>query len=125
MFNSFPQSNEDTELRLRTMAAVLDGVSTDAIVRAAAAFVKGEVKDQSLRFAPAVPEFVKEARLQQELIDIAARPRLTAPAPKPEEPRVDPKKFQAWADAIAGRRTWESFATEYGYAEHQPQSERP
>lgn len=116
MFNSFPSQNEDTELRLKTMAAVLDGISSQAVCEAAKRFVSGEVKDQSMRFAPSVPEFVAEARRRQEFIDLRATPRIEAPNTdnRPYSPPVDPVKFQAWSDAIAGRRTWESFADEYG-----------
>lgn len=96
------------------MAAVLNNVNTKAICEAAGAFVSGEVKDQSLRFAPSVPEFVHEAKRRHAAMEYEARPKIEAPAPKPEGPRVSSDKMQALKDAVAGKRTIESVADEYG-----------
>lgn len=98
-----------------TVARAVEGIEQEAIIRACQAFCDGVVEGQSLDFAPAVPRFVKECRNQQAALRHARQP-LPAPDPEPEtiSPPVDPAKFQAWSDAIAGRRSWESFADEYG-----------
>lgn len=97
------------------MAAVLDGISTQAITEAAKRFVAGEVRDQSLRFAPSVPEFVREARNRQAIIDSASRPRIEQQdADEFTGERVAPEKMQALHDAWAGKRTIQSVADEFG-----------
>lgn len=62
MFNAFPTGSEDTELRLRSVDAVLVGVPSEAICEAAQRFTGGLVEGQSARFAPSVAEFAQEAR---------------------------------------------------------------
>lgn len=47
---------------MRTYEAVLRGVSSRAVVEAAARFVSGLVASQSVTFAPSVAEFAQEAR---------------------------------------------------------------
>lgn len=95
------------------MAVVLDGISAQAICEAAGRFVSGDVKDQSLRFAPSVPEFVREARNRQAAMDAAARPKIEDRSDEIVE-RVAPEKMQALQDAWAGKRTIQSVADEFG-----------
>ncbi len=64
------------EVRLRTMESVLSGLSSEAIVDAARRFTSGDVQGQNLRFAPSIPEFVKEARRRQEAINISRLPKV-------------------------------------------------
>lgn len=101
---------------MKTISAAMDGISDEAICRAAGRFVKGEVEGQSLRFAPSVPELVKEATAIQRYMDFEARPKITAPEPKPEpySPPVSPEKMQALSDVMAGRMTWAELGERYG-----------
>lgn len=57
----------------------LTELSIEAIRRAVNRYLDGDVPQQSMKFAPTVPEFVQEVRKCQEVIDIEARPRLPAP----------------------------------------------
>lgn len=88
MMNAFRSSNEDTEVRLKTIDALVNGYQTDAIVAAARRFTAGDVPGQHKRNAPAVPEFVSEVRNQQELIDLRSRPRMPTPQ------RTGPSPFE-------------------------------
>ncbi|RUW04033.1 hypothetical protein [Mesorhizobium sp. M1A.F.Ca.IN.020.04.1.1] len=65
---------------MATYEKLLAGLSSQAVIEAAQRFASGEVQGQNMSFAPAVPEFIAEAKRRQELIDIKARPRLAAPS---------------------------------------------
>jgi hypothetical protein len=79
MLNAFPQGSSNPDLTIRTFEAALADCSDEAIVKAALRFTKGDVPEQSMKFAPTVPEFVQQVRKCQEFIDIAARPRIAPP----------------------------------------------
>lgn len=79
MLNAFPQGSSNPDLTMRTFEAALADCSDAAIVRSASRYTKGDVPQQSMKFAPTVPEFVQEVRKCQEVIDIEARPRLPSP----------------------------------------------
>jgi hypothetical protein len=80
MLNGFPQSQTaDKRALLLTFERALTEVGDPAIARAADRFSSNDVTGQSKTFAPAVAEFVDEARRCQEYLDIKARPRLPAP----------------------------------------------
>jgi len=84
MLNSFPQQGAtDSETLLKTYRAVLGDIGSQAIVEAAQKFVTGDVKGQSLTFAPSVAEFVQEARRIDALIPYRDR-KLLSSKPKPE-----------------------------------------
>lgn len=68
---------------MRTFEAALADCSDEAIVKAALRFTKGDVPEQSMKFAPTVPEFVQQVRKCQEFVDVAARPRLPSPKYQP------------------------------------------
>lgn len=53
--------------------------SSESIVRAAGRFCSGDVKDQSLKFAPSVAEFTQEVHRCAEFLELQAKPRLAAP----------------------------------------------
>jgi len=80
MLNAFPQSQStNPDVLLRTFSAVLGDVTPEAITEAAQRFVSGKVEGQSKTFAPAVAEFVAEARNRQEYHKLLMQPRLPAP----------------------------------------------
>lgn len=79
MLNCFPQTNQDYGVFLRTLDSLCNGVTDRAVIEAAERFARGDVGDQSKKFAPSGPEFVAEARRRQELTDSLSRPRLPAP----------------------------------------------
>ena len=79
MLNAFPQGSSNPDLTMRTFEAALTDCSDAAIVKAASRFTKGDVPQQSMKFAPTVPEFVQEVRKCQEFIELASRPRLPPP----------------------------------------------
>lgn len=82
-YNSFADNFEDKEMRLRTLEKLLVGVSSEAVCEAAQRFCSGEVKGQSTRKAPTVPEFVQEAkRIQRDVLPYRNR-RSELPAPEP------------------------------------------
>ncbi|RUU79998.1 hypothetical protein [Mesorhizobium sp. M7A.F.Ca.MR.362.00.0.0] len=56
-----------------TYEAVLQGLSPQAVTEAAQRFTMGDVQAQSKTFAPAIAEFVTEARKRQDIIDTLAR----------------------------------------------------
>lgn len=60
---------------LESISRLCQGLSEQAIIEASQRFASGDVKDQSKRFAPSVPEFVEEARRRQEFLDLASRPK--------------------------------------------------
>jgi hypothetical protein len=64
---------------MRTFEAVLRDASSEAVIRAANRFCAGEVKDQSLKFAPSVAEFSQEVKQCAEYLELLARPRLPPP----------------------------------------------
>lgn len=64
---------------MATLARKCSDVSDQAIIETADRYGNGEVKDQSKKYAPTVPEFVEEVRRRQEFIEVRARPRLAAP----------------------------------------------
>lgn len=66
-----------------TLEKLLLGATDRAIIGAAERFATGDVPGQSMKFAPAAPEFVAEVRQQQDVLDIKARPRLPVPAYRP------------------------------------------
>lgn len=92
MMNAFPAGSEDTELRLRSIEAVLAGVPSDAICEAAKRFAGGLVDGQSARFAPSVAEFAQEVRRIAELHKYRGRPSL--PKPKEDDWTPQPKEHR-------------------------------
>jgi hypothetical protein len=70
-----------------TYEAVLQDVTSQAIIEAAQRFTAGDVPEQSRTFAPSVAEFVQQARRQEEHISIRDTPRL--PAPRGYVPAAD------------------------------------
>lgn len=76
MLNAFPQTANDKELTLRTFEAALRGVSSQAVAEAAERYIKGDVPEQSLTFAPSIAEFVKQAKFVDGVIPMRNRPRL-------------------------------------------------
>lgn len=79
MLNAFPVGNSDTDLTMETYELATQDFSSTAVIEAAQRFVLGQVKDQSLAYAPTVAEFMQEVRQRQEYIDLKAKPRLPAP----------------------------------------------
>lgn len=61
----------------------LTGHSIEAVEAAVRRFLDGEVPDQNMRFAPSVPEFIREVVTQEEAISIRERPRLPKPVYRP------------------------------------------
>lgn len=55
------------------------GLADQAVIKAAERFAAGDVKDQSMKFAPSGPEFIAEVRRVDEMLTLLARPRLPAP----------------------------------------------
>lgn len=80
----------------------IDGIPYEAIARAAKLFITGQVKDQNRDFAPSCASFAAECRYQQSVIEAENRPRLPAPAPKPEAPPVAPWKLELLNKALKG-----------------------
>lgn len=62
MLNSFPQSSSDLRALLLTYERALEGVSDQAIERAAGNYISGKVSGQNTTFPPSVAEFCVEAR---------------------------------------------------------------
>ena len=62
LLNSFPQSQGDVELRLRTLESALKDIPEAAIGEAAVAYMRGQVDGHNSDFAPSVPKFVETAR---------------------------------------------------------------
>lgn len=99
MMNSFKSSGEDIELRMRVLADRLNGIPPQAIIAACRRFEDGEVDGQSKRNAPTVPEFVQEARKQQEYIALRDRPKLVSVAPSSRGPSpFEIRQTKAWAE---------------------------
>ena len=80
MLNGFQQTNQDYRLFLATLERKCSGLSDQAIIEAAERFGDGDVKDQSKKFPPAMPEFIEEVRRRQEYLELKARPRIAPPA---------------------------------------------
>lgn len=76
MLNAFPQSAGDIKALMLTYEKALTGVSDQAIIEAAERYIKGEVPEQSLTFAPSIAEFVKQAKFVDGVIPMRNRPRL-------------------------------------------------
>lgn len=68
---------------LATIYGAIEGIEGEAVFRACSAFEAGEVKGQSLDFAPAVPRFVRVCREMQAALDYARRPQIKH-TPEPE-----------------------------------------
>ena len=84
MLNAFPQSPAtNKELLLLSLEKVVGNLSDQAVANAAGRFMAGDVQGQSMTFPPSVPEFVQQVRKCQELVDVAARPRLPSPKYQP------------------------------------------
>lgn len=64
---------------MATLERKCEGLSDQAIIEAAERYGDGDVKDQSKKFAPTVPEFIEEVRRRQEYIELKARPRIAPP----------------------------------------------
>ena len=75
---------------LETFATILDDVPSQAVLEAAQRFMSGDVKDQSLKFAPSLPEFSVEARRIADLLPYRNLKRLPSP-PRPVERYNEPK----------------------------------
>lgn len=103
MLNCFPQTGQNYDALLETLARLCVGLTDQAIIEAAERFAAGDVVGQSKRFAPSGPEYVEEARRRQEFIELRARPRLPPPAyrPGPLAP-FELAQQRAWA-ANSGR----------------------
>ncbi len=74
-----------------TFESVLQGLSPQAITDAASRFTKGDVRGQSMTFAPSIAEFVAEARKRQEYLELLARPKLAIPQRFIRDPTPDEK----------------------------------
>lgn len=83
MLNCFPQTSQNYEILFETLDRLCASQTDQAIIKAAERFAAGDVPEQSKKFAPSGPEFVAEVRIQQEYIDIKARPRLPRPEYRP------------------------------------------
>lgn len=86
MNNAFTLGGEDATLRMHTLDQFLyrENISREAICEAAQRFCSGEVKGQSTRKAPTVPEFVQEAkRIHREVLPYRNRQALPAPEYEP------------------------------------------
>lgn len=68
---------------IATVMRDVQGLEDEAVVRACQAFTAGDVKGQSLDFAPAVPRFVRVCREMQAAMDYARRPQIKH-EPEPE-----------------------------------------
>jgi hypothetical protein len=77
-------------LLLDTYEQQLAGLSTEATERAARRYLAGDVPDQSMKFAPTVPEFVAEVRKCQSYLDSLALPRVTEARRDRVGPRLAP-----------------------------------
>ncbi|QIG72981.1 hypothetical protein EVB98_059 [Rhizobium phage RHph_N3_2] len=81
------------------------GIEPEALARAAARFMRGEVAGHNNAFAPSCAEFAEECRFQQMSITAERRPRLEKPEPKQDtSPRVDPRKLQLLNKALQGHQ---------------------
>lgn len=80
LLDAFPQSAANPDLTIDTFDKTLAGVSDQIIVDTVKRFLAGDVADQSLRFAPSIAEFNREARRIADLRSYAGRPQLPAPA---------------------------------------------
>lgn len=79
LFDAFPQSSGNPDLTLDTFDRILEGVPDEIIIDTVKRFLAGAVADQSLRFAPSIAEFSREARRIADMRSFAARPRLDPP----------------------------------------------
>lgn len=79
MLNSFPQGSSDPETLVNTFEAMTRNISSAAICEAAERFMAGTVQDQSVRFAPSVAEFVREAQRIHDRDEVRRQPLLPAP----------------------------------------------
>lgn len=79
------------------------GIEPEALARAAARFMRGEVAGHNNAFAPSCAEFAEECRFQQMSIAAERRPRLEKPEAKEDtSPRVDPRKLELLKKALNG-----------------------
>lgn len=76
MLNAFPMGNANPDLTMQTYELATQDILPQAVIEAAQRFTMGDVSGQSKTFAPSVAEFVAEARLRQEYIDLKAKPRI-------------------------------------------------
>jgi hypothetical protein len=116
LFDAFPQSAANPDLTLDTFERILDGVPDQVIIDTVKRFLAGDVADQSIRFAPSIAEFNREARRIADLRSYAEKPRL--PSPKnyrstgllPFEMRAEQhrQKFEGW-DMVAENVSYDRF----------------
>lgn len=113
MFNSFPAGSEDTELRLRTFDAVLDGIPGTVINEVAKRFTAGDVEGQNRTFAPTVAEFTQEAR---RLTDLRSYRNRNLPAIAHHRSEIAP--FMVRTEKARTRFAgWSVFKEDVGYDE--------
>ena len=79
LLNAFPQTTGNYDLLLADFVQHLTPFPIEAVDRAVRRFLGGDVPEQSMKFAPSIPECVAEARRCVDYLEILARPRLPAP----------------------------------------------
>jgi len=76
MLDGFHMKPNDASLTISTYEAATRGISDEAIIEAAANFLRGDASRQAdMRFAPTVPAFVQEARLVERVIPLREQMR--------------------------------------------------
>lgn len=76
MLNGFPQTNQDYQIFLATLAKLCDGVAPEAVTGACRRFSDGLVEGQSLDYAPSTARFMDEVRRLDAIEQAKRKPRL-------------------------------------------------
>ncbi|MBB3650251.1 hypothetical protein FHX14_006497 [Rhizobium sp. BK619] len=104
MLSGFPASSgTDPDMQIRAYLVAIDGISDEAVWRAARGFISGKVRDHNRAFAPSSASFAEECRRQQAVMDAQNRPRIE-PEPETPQPKVAAYKMQLLRAAANGSR---------------------
>ena len=86
MLDGFHMKPNDASLTISTYEAATRGISDEAIIEAAANYLRGDASGQDdVRFAPTVAAFVREARLVERVIPLREKMRNQPVAGRVEE----------------------------------------
>lgn len=95
-----------------TFQIAIKGIETEAVVKTAERYIRGEIEGDTFRFSPSTAEFAIQARRQESKDRYARQPKIEHH--EEEAPRVSAEKVLAWRDAVSGKRTIDSVLDEFG-----------
>lgn len=105
ILSGFPISSAtDVDMQIRAYLMAIEGIAYDAIVRAARAFIRGEVPGRNSAFAPSSAEFAERSRYEALCMEAERKAglRVKIEAPKDDAPRVAPEKVRLLARHLQG-----------------------